>query len=301
MGKFFGSILGILIVLVVIVVVAKDMILKAALEQSVTILTGFKTTVQSLQYSLPSTLQIKGLEIRNPSGFKEEVFVNMPEIYASLSLQELLQDKKIHLSEVRLNLQEVHIEKNPQGVSNVELLSSVGGKFGAAKQPVPVTQPSGKQERMSFQLDRLELTIRTVSYEDRSGLVGRAPIPGKKVAVDLNVQREVFLNITDSKALVNLILVKIFNSATLGRILDIDPRELLGDNAAKILSSGQQVIAQQAAGTRKAEALVGSSVGGAKDVLGSTAGTAKEQVSGLFKKLSGGKTLQPGDTTPEKT
>jgi hypothetical protein len=307
MQKILGAILGILIVLVAGVVLAKDIILKTAIEQSVTHVTGFKTTIHSLKYNLPSTIHIEGLQIRNPQGFEAETLIQMPEIFAHLELQQLLSSKKIHLPEVRLNIQEVHIEKNPQGVSNIELLSSVGGKQPTPAKPAE-TKPAG--EAMPFQLDKLVLTIRNVTYADRSGLIAKAPLPGKALAVDLNVQEEVFTNITDPKMLVNLILVKILNSATLGRILNIDPKQLLGDNAAQILNSGQQVLNQQVARvgaladqattqvldnqvTKKAEALVGSSATEAKKVLGSTTGAAKEQVSGLFGKI---KSLQPGDS-----
>lgn len=315
MGKIIGSILGILILLAVVVVVGRNTILKVAIEQSVTRVTGFKTTVQEIKYDLPSTILIKGLDIKNPKGFEAETFVNIPEIYASLNAGELISAKKVHLPEVRLNIQEVHIEKNAEGVSNVELLSSVGGKPAAAGKPAPAKPaPTGKQEVTPLQLDKLVLTIRDVSYEDRSGLIGKAPLPGKKLAVDVNVKEEVFMNITDPKALVNLILAKILNSATLGRILDIDPKQLLGDNAQQILNSGQQLLTENAAKlgdvagqassmvtnsevTKKAEALVGDSAATAKNVLGNTTTAAKDQVSGLFGKL---KTLQPGEKAEQK-
>jgi hypothetical protein len=318
MKKIIGAIFGILIAVIVIAVVARNFILKSTIQMAVTSVTGFKTTIEDLRYDLPSTILIKGLDIKNPKGFSNETFVNVPEIFATLELKELLKSKKVHLPEVRLNIQEVHIEKNAQGVSNVEMLSSVGGKKASEPAPVQKKPEPGSGEVMPFQLDKLVLTIRNVSYEDHSGLVGKAPIPGKRLAVDLNVQQEVFSNITDPQALVNLILVKILNSATLGRILNIDPKQLLGDNAGKILTSGQQILTEQAgmvtqqvgnlAGqattivtdnqvAHKAEALVGSSATTAKSVLGNTTGAAKDQVSGLFGKL---KTLQPEEKTAEQ-
>ncbi len=317
MSKILGSILAILVAVVIVLALAKDAIIKTVMEQAVTGMTGFKTTVESVKYDFPSTIQISGLDIKNPQGFKAKTFVNIPEIFVSLHLSELIKSRKIHLPEVRLNLQEVNIEKNEKGVSNVELLTSVGGKQGQTQAPEQPAQI--KKVALLFQLDRLVLTIRNVSYEDRSGLIGSAPIPGKKLAVDLNVQQEVFTNITDPQQLVNVILVKILNSATLGRILNIDPSKLLGDNVNKVLMSGQELVNQQAAVvtkqvgnlanqatsavgdnqvTQKAEALVHGSLDGAKNVLGDTAGSAKDQVSGLFGKL---KALQPGDKTAEKT
>ena len=310
MKKFLNSLLVLVIVFAVIFVLAKDLILKTAIEQSITRLTGFNTTIASLHYSFPSTIHIKGLEVQNPPGFQDKTFVNIPEIYGALKLGELLQSKKIHLPEVRLNIQEVHIEKNAKGVSNVEMLSSVGGQATAPKPVVSI--PPADEKRLPFQLDRLELTIRNVSYEDRSGIIGAAPIPGKRIAVDVNVQKEIFNNITNAKTLVNLILVKVLNSATLGRILNIDPKQLLGDNVGKALSSGQTILTTQAAAVttqvsgiankavtqvndsevaKKASALVGSTAGKAENILGATAGAAKTQVSGLLGKL---KTLESG-------
>lgn len=323
MKKVLAAILGLLIVLVAGVVLAKDAILKTALEQAVTRTTGFKTTVRELKYNLPSTIHIQGLQIRNPQGFDAETFVEIPEIFAALEMGELLKDKKVHLPEVRLNIQEVHIEKNAKGVSNIELLSSVAGKPKTAVAVESAKEkPAGKP--MPFQLDKLVLTIRNVTYKDRSGVLGAAPLPNKNLAVDLNVQEEVFTNVTDPKAMVNLILVKILNSATLGRILNIDPKQLLGENASQVLNSSQQLLNNQVQRVgslatqattqldtqvaQRAEALVGTSLSGTKNVLGSTTGAAKNQVTGLLGKMSalggsasGGKSLQPGETaSPDK-
>ena len=317
MKKFFIFFFVALLAIAVTAVLARDVILKTTAEQAVTRVTGFNTTIQSLHYDFPSTLQIKGLEIRNPSGFNEKIFVSMPEIYASLILQDLLSGKAAHLQEVRLNLQEVHIEKNEKGISNVELLSSVGKAQKGAQAPPP---PAGKKKPIPFLLEKLDLTIRNVSFEDRSGLLGSAlgstpSVVPKRFAMDLNVQNEVFTNIQDPVVLVNLILVKVLNGATLGRLLNINPEKLLSDSMTSAVNSGRAVMTQgteeftkqfgnvkgQAANlvkeasvtniTQRAGGLMQGGVSTAKTTLGDTASTAKEQVSSLFGKI---KSLQPG-------
>lgn len=319
MKKFLGSLLIIVLAAVVFLIVAKDWVLKAAIEQFATRLTGFETKLDDLKYDFPSTLSLKGLEIQNPAGFNQKIFVNIPEIYVSLVFRELVQGKRIHLRKMLLNIQEVNIEKRPDGVSNVELLSSVGGSASkpAAQEPASAGE---MKAGIPFLLETLELTVRNVSFEDRSGILGAAPVVPKKLSVDLNLQKEVFSDIQDPAVLVNLIVVKILNSATLGRLLNIDPQKLLGENLSGALNTGQLLVTkgagtltkelgsaasqassyvEQAQVSQKADRLLKGSVGGAKDVVGDTTSIVKDQVSGLFGKL---KSLPPTQEKPaEKT
>ncbi len=321
MKKFLTSLLILFVALVIILVVAKNWIIEAAIEQGVSRVTGFKTTVESVKFDLPSTLEVKGLVIRNPEGFKDQVFANIPEIYASLVLGELIRGQRIHLPEVRLNVQEVRIEKNEKGVSNVELLSSMGGKTGQPGAQKPQPQTGEQKPPMPFLLEKLQLTIRKVSFQDRSGLMGAAPLP-TKMEMDLNVQNEIITNISDAKALVNIIIAKVLNGATLGKLLNIDPQQLMTESLSGVVGTGKQlagtmttqaanvtkqagVIAGEATSkiidaqaAQKAEALLQSSGATAKNVLGNTTTAAKDQVTGLFGKM---KSLKPGDEAAQKT
>ena len=319
MKKFLGAVLIVILAAVVFLIVAKDWVLKAAIELGVTRMTGFETTVEDLKYDFPSIIQIKGLTIRNPSGFNHKTFADIPEIYISLALKDLLKAKMLHLPEVRLNIQEVNIEKRADAISNIELLSSVGGK-GQAQGTTPASSGE-KKPMMPFLLEKLVLTIRNVSYEDRSGLVGAAgsvvPVP-KSLTVDLNVREEVFTNIRDPLLLVNVILVKILNSATLGRLLNIDPEKLLTQTLSGTLDTGQAFVTKnagaltrevsatagqavsavsQAEVSQKAERLLRGSVGEGKAALGTTGSAVKDQVSGLFGKL---KSLQSEEKPAEQ-
>ena len=293
MKKFLGAVLIVILAAVVFLIVAKDWVLKAAIELGVTRMTGFETTVEDLKYDFPSIIQIKGLTIRNPSGFNHKTFADIPEIYISLALKDLLKAKMLHLPEVRLNIQEVNIEKRADAISNIELLSSVGGKGSAQAAPPPSQK---KKPMLPFWLEKLKLTVHNVSFEDRSGLVGAAPVVPKRLAVDLNLRDEIFTDIRDPVLLINVIVVKILNSATLGRLLNIDPQKLLtntlaGSQALMTQNAGMLTreftdVTGQAASTlsqaqvsQKAQQLLKGSLGETKDVVGGTTGVLKDQVT----------------------
>lgn len=304
MKKFFSSLFILILAVSVFVVVAKDWIIKTAIEQGVTRVTGFSTSVASVKFDFPSTIQIQNLTIRNPEGqdFKEEIFVSIPEIYASVVLSEAIKGTRIHLPEVRLNVQTVNVEKNPKGVSNVELLSSIGGQGAApAKDAASKPAPAEQKAPMPFLLEKLVLTLGQVSYSDRSGLLASAPLP-KKMQMDLNVNQEVITDISDAKSLVNIIVAKVLNGATLGKLLNIDPQAMLGDvtGAGKeLIGKSSEMVSKELAGvTSQAKDLVGSTqvtqkagellegtAGKTTEVLGDAAGAAKKQVSGLLGKL----------------
>ena len=282
----------------------RDLLLKMGMEQATARLTGFKTKVDKLHFDFPSTLLVQGLKIHNPAGFHEEVFASIPEIYIALDLSPLLHGERIHLQEVRLHLQEIHLEKNERGISNVSLLSSIQGQK-KAKSP----QPTGENKAIPFHLDRLVLTIRQVYYADYSGLVPKGMIPKgivptgivpekikqvfptglvrtgvkevrgvvpseiaqKKISMDLNIEKQVFLDIKDPKALVNLIAAKILYGKTFGNVkeLGVDPNELLNtlkvQNTVKdVMGSGQELFQQT---TGLVTQNVGGAVGGTRNQI----------------------------------
>lgn len=301
MLKFFSAVFFIFVAAVIVIFIAKDAILQAVLARGVTQITGFPTQVESVKYDLPSTILIQGLQIQNPDGFQSKTFVNIPEIFVIFDLKGFLKSQGIHLPEVRLNIQEVNIEKKPDGISNIELLSSLGGGKKAAPAP-----PPSKKEPIPFWLEKLQLTIRQVSLKDRSGMAANLPV-GNKLAVDLRVQNEVFTDIRDPKVLVNLIVAKILSNATLGQLLDLDPVQLLGDtfsSTEQILSHQVDRVSQQmdtAAG--KAKDLIRESQVTQKTgvIVGGATTTAKNQLSGLLGKMKKAVVTAVPTPTPSPT
>ncbi|MBI2166699.1 MAG: hypothetical protein HYU34_00435 [Candidatus Omnitrophica bacterium] len=101
-----------------------------------------------------------------------------------------------------------------------------------------------KKSAPPFYLDRLELSLRKVSYHDRSSLVP------KKLAFDLEIERQVFEGITDPASIVNVILMKVITGAPLGE-LGLDPgqletrlKETMGKPLDKTLVYGGKILSQ---------------------------------------------------------
>lgn len=273
--------LGLILAGLFAVIFAHDLILKIGMEQAVTRMTGFKTKIRSLNYDFPSTIRIQDLEMLNPPGFNEKVFTRIPEMYAAFFIGEFIRGKGVHFREIRLDIQEVHIEKNPEGVLNVELLQTVG-QSGKSKKSSPSQKP---RPIGPFMLEHFEFSLRDVSYQDGSGIYGSSGLPNR-LSVDMNIRKRIYKEIHDPQILVNLILAEIIRRETFGRLLDLDPKDLLGENLFGVLNSGQEFIGEQA-GT-----IFEDSVHGTRAVLDDTRALAGETVSGLWGKL---KSIMPGE------
>ena len=193
----------------VIVYSAKDWILKQTFVSAVRSLTGFETEIQRIRLDpVKGIVHLEGLRLINPEemGFIGKIFGDAPEIYLEMDLSALLKKESVHFRELRLDVSQLNIEKNRHGVSNVSLLNPV--KRSELKKE-EVTLP---EKKMPFQLDRFELTLRRVSYNDRSGIVP------KKLGVDLHVNRQVFEGITDAKSIIQIIVMKVISASPLANL-----------------------------------------------------------------------------------
>ena len=278
--KLIAFLLILLLVVGGFVVAAKDAIAKLAFVSAVEGLTGFDTTVGSLHFDFAKALiHLEGLTLLNPPQYEKRVFAEVPEIYFQMDLPALLRKERVHIQELRLSVQELNIEKTPQGVSNISLLTSVKK---SQKKTAAAPPPSAKKKGLPFRLDRLELTMRRVSYNDRSSLVP------KKIGLDVHVQNQVFEGIEDPKSIVNIILMKVMRIAPLEN-LGVNPAEIqnqlkssvqtLGDLGGRVLTEGGAQL------TEKGE-VVGSTIyETGKETAAQVGSAAKEEIGNLFGKL----------------
>ena len=282
--KILSSILLIVIVAVVSLVVFRNQVIQFVMARAVTQVTGFPTTVGGVNYNFPADIEIKGLHIENPSGFSEKVFADIPEIYLNFSLEEFLKKERIHIREMRLNIQQINIERNAEGVTNLQKLSSVGQTSAPSGKKVEKA-PAPKEPAMPFLLDKFVLTMRKVGFKNNGPLLPGVP-PAGGAAVDMNVNGQVFTNIQDPLVLVNLIVMKILYGTTFGNLLGLNPKELLGkglDNAfangGQLLNSASGMVTKELGGlTAKAGGVLPGEVNQATEKLAGS-------VSGIFGKL----------------
>jgi len=156
--------------LFIVFAVAKNIIVKTAITAGVKTMTGLKLDIESMNIGVLKTLVgIKGLKLYNPPQFEDALMVDLPEIYVDYDLKSFF-DKKVHLEEVRLDMKELVVVKNKEGVLNIESLKAVQGAQQPQQQPgQKATPPAEKKEKMpEMKLDLLKLKIGRVLYKDYS-------------------------------------------------------------------------------------------------------------------------------------
>ncbi len=194
--------------------ISKDSLIKGAVQSIAHRATGLELKIQSLHLGLlTSLIDIRGLRLMNPSGFKDRVMFDFPEIFVDLQLKELLLQRKIHLAQVRLNLAEVTVVKNKDGRLNLDALKPAGG--GKPAEP----RKAGKGPEIL--IDRLELKIGRVVYKDYSA--GGAP---QIQNFDVNIN-ETHQNVNNIQVLIPLILSRALMHTTIAKLANIDVDKIM--------------------------------------------------------------------------
>jgi len=190
----------IIVVLVIVgISILKDQVIKSAVTVVATKITGAPVHINGFSFGiLTRSVKISGFRMYNPEGFPKGILVDFPKINVEYDLGSLLK-KKIHLTNVDIELKELGIEKNKEGKLNVDSLK-VAKKDGEK-------QKSGSSEQMPMQIDSLKLKMgRIVSKDFSSG-----EQPTVKV-YDVNIEKS-YKNITSGQQLAVLILAESMKSA----------------------------------------------------------------------------------------
>jgi len=231
-----GLVIG-LVVLIVVLAVGKNVIIKAAVTTGVKAVTGLKLDIDSMDIGMVKTLiSIKGLKLYNPPEFEDELMIDIPEVHVDYKLGAFIKDKKIHLEEVRLNLNEFLIVKNKDGVLNLDSLKAVQAAepADAPKEEKP-EEKKPKEKAPEMQIDLLLLKLNKVIVKDYTG--GGEP---KVSEYNLNID-ERYENITNLQSVVSIIVLKAMSNAAIAKFTNLDMGPLvdgLGDtvgNAGKLL------------------------------------------------------------------
>lgn len=191
----------------------KNMIIKTSVSAGVRAMTGLKLSIRSMDIGIFKTLiGIKGLQLYNPSGFEDELMMDLPEIYVDYNLGAFMKGKT-HLEEVRLNLKEFSVVKNEAGELNLDSLKVVK----EAEEEKVIDEDKKEGTKMSgLQIDVLELKIDKVVYKDYSK---GTPPKVKEYNVNIN---ERFENITDPQSFGRLIILKALKNTAIASLANFD-------------------------------------------------------------------------------
>ena len=273
--------------------VAKNVIAKAAIESGVRLITGLRLSIDRMDVGLRrSAVGIRGLKLYNPAGFPDPVMADLPEIFVDYDLGAFL-GGKVHLEEVRLNLQEFVVVRDRGGKLNLDALNVVKQSKETKKDKAAAAKQTAAP---SMRIDALELHIGTVIYKDYTA--GGSPRV-QKFPVNIH---ERYQNITNPYVLGGLVVSRALMQTSIARLANFElgdlqslahtqlqhAERLMGDavNAAQVIR--EEAVKQlkdpsQLTGTVKSTAEGVANSG--KEALGTATGAA----TGVLKKL-----LPPG-------
>ena len=190
--------IGVIIFIVLIVfLVIKDFLIGPLITMVGFNIIGAPMKVRSFSSSLiRQKVRIKGLRLYNPKGFPAEPFLDITEIGADYDILALLTGK-LHLPLVIVNLKEMVVIKNKEGLLNVDSLKVTQTSDQSKEKKSDV-----KSKSMRIKMDVVKLNIDKVIYKDFS------KEPAVIQVYDVGLKDKTFHNITSPEQLVTSILLE---------------------------------------------------------------------------------------------
>ncbi|HOW87616.1 MAG TPA: AsmA family protein [Candidatus Omnitrophota bacterium] len=276
MKTILKLVVGIVVVLVVLVL-ARNIVVKAAVEGGVKAATGMPLSIKKLDLDFSKTLvDIEDLVVKNPAGFHDTSLVDIPKILVDYRLFSFLKGKA-HLENLEFDMKEFTVVKNEKGELNLDRLKALQGTQKApAEAPKEAKAPA---KPIPIQIDVMRLKIGKVVYVDYSG--------GAPSTKEFNINLDqTFRDITDVNSVVRLIVLKAMMSSGISNLVNFDVQGLQGAMSG-VLDHSAQLAAQAASKGLDAFKTVTqdptAAAGQAGETLKSTAGAITSAASSLKK------------------
>ena len=214
MMKKLTIVAGIVVVVFVALLLCKNVLIKMAVEDGAKKATGLALTIGSMDVGLLAPkVDVNNMRLLNPPWFTDKVMIDIHRFLVSFELASFL-TKRAHFKTAELDLKELVVVRNKERKLNIDSLTSVEER----KQKKPAEGKKAKQEKQAPQvtIDQLILKIGTVVYKDYS--LGEKPVT-QTYTIGLN---EVYQNVTDTKKLVNLIIVRALERTAIAQLTGFD-------------------------------------------------------------------------------
>jgi len=126
--KWLFILLAIAVGAFVALLLSKDAILKAAVEQQIRAQTGMDAKIGRLSLGLLSpVVTIENLTLHNTAEFGGTPFLDIRELHLEYDRDALAQ-RKLKIKLLRLNLEELTVVRNPNGTTNISTLNAPAKK-----------------------------------------------------------------------------------------------------------------------------------------------------------------------------
>lgn len=192
MKKIAISILILAVCAVIVLVAARNIIVKEAIKKGIEEAAGIKVEIKKIDIGLFKPLvEIQSLKIYNPSGFTERLMADIPQIYVDYDLAGFFKNK-VHLKELKIDIKELSAVLDKSGKLNFNSLALLAPKPSGNKPP-------------EIKIDELTLKIGKVVYKGYLSALG-----GTGGELNLNIE-EKFRDVTDPSKLTRDILNRILS------------------------------------------------------------------------------------------
>jgi uncharacterized protein involved in outer membrane biogenesis len=184
--------------LIVVLFLARNFIVKKAVEVGTYKMTGFPLQIGGLNIGLFSgQVQVSDLKLTNPPEFKDPRFVDLPLFKVDYSTFSMLRGAP-HIKELLVNVNEVVIVKNNKGQTNATMIQeklsppTTGAQAGGEKKPATA-------KKTPYRVDLIRVHVGTVIIRDFS----KSTPTERKMTLNRDV---VFKDVTESTSISTLVM-----------------------------------------------------------------------------------------------
>jgi uncharacterized protein involved in outer membrane biogenesis len=184
--RWLFKLLFLLAALVGLLLLFRHSLVRALLEREIRKETGMEAFIGEVDVGLRSpVLLLQNLRLFNPPGFDRGVFADFPDVYLEYD-REALWHRQLRIRALRLDLFEIHFQRNREGKSNFQLMAEQSRQRRAAPPSWPDLRFEG--------IDSLNLTLGRLKYTDHKD-------PSKNDEVWLGVRNGTARNVSSLKDL----------------------------------------------------------------------------------------------------
>ncbi|HOX54343.1 MAG: hypothetical protein PHI86_03385 [Candidatus Omnitrophica bacterium] len=191
-------IVGLIIVFIVGFSIVRDQLIKTTISIVGSSVLGARIEVGGFSLGLMTqSAKISNFRIYNPAGFPQGILLDMPKISVDLDILSMLKGK-LHIQSAVVDLKEVDIVTNKDGVLNVDSL-----KVAQQDKKTDKTKAQKPAKAMPMQIDTMTLSIGSVVVKDYS----KEGEPSIQV-YDVGIKDKTYKNITSAQQFIVLVLTE---------------------------------------------------------------------------------------------
>ncbi len=191
----------IILVLILFLGPIKTQVIRIIATISLSNILGTKVHIDKIDIGiLETTAEISGLKVYNPEDFPEGILIDINKIGVQYDLPSILKGK-LHFPVVILDLKEILIVKNQEGLLNVDSLKVI--REGAENKKHKKNENLKPEKRMPLLINEAHLNLGKVFVKDYS----KRKIPTVH-GYSIGIKNKVYRNITSIPRLVTMIILE---------------------------------------------------------------------------------------------